>query len=75
MSDEPQTPTEVAGTYVNAVRTGDLNALRSVFADDVEMACGLRGAEPTQIGAASARDQHGCELSIFQCSVKCLGYL
>ena len=37
MNAEPQTPTEVAGIYVNAVRAGDLNALRSVFADDMEM--------------------------------------
>ena len=37
MSDNFPTPTEVAETYVKAVRSGDLKLLRSVFADDMEM--------------------------------------
>ena len=37
MSEDYPTPTEVAATYVTAVRSSDLKLLCSVFADDMEM--------------------------------------
>ncbi len=39
MTNETKSPAEVAAAYTGAVRAGDLEALRALFADDAEMVC------------------------------------
>lgn len=39
MANEDKSPAEVVVAYTNAVRGGDLEALRALFADDAEMVC------------------------------------